>query len=80
MTPQSHHGRRLFGFNYLVEGRGLAYYFMEVTPTKELLLKRLLVEDVPANLDDFGEVVASGYGEPPHTLLKRLREEYGADV
>lgn len=71
---------RIIGFNYLLPGRGLAYYFMQVSPTKEVLLRRLLAEDLPANLEDYGEVIASGYGEPPQTLLKKLRDEYGADV
>ena len=72
--------QKVIGFNYLLPGRGLAYYFMRVSPMKEVLLKRLLVEDVPANLEEYGEIIASGYGEPSHSLLKKLRDEYGADV
>ncbi|NBO18887.1 MAG: hypothetical protein EBV03_06620 [Proteobacteria bacterium] len=72
--------QKVIGFNYLLPGRGLAYYFMQVTPTKEVLLLRLIAEDVALNLDDYGEVIASGYGEPPQSLLKKLREEYGANV
>ncbi len=73
-------GQHIFGFRYTLPNRGLAYYFMRVAPAKKIMLMRLLAEDVAVNLPDYGEVPFSGYGEPPYTLLKQLRDEYGADV
>lgn len=54
-----------------------AYYFMLVEQNRINDLKKALTGKLPCNLDQYGEVVSSGYGETvPESLKIRMRVEH----
>ncbi len=53
------------------------YFFLLVNPLKENKLTQLLGRDGERiNLTEFGEVLASGYGEPPKELIAEMEAKY----
>ncbi len=58
-----------------------AYYFVLVEPPKEQSFLDALKSEETIDLEDFGKVVASNYGEEPNDDVKTmLKERYGFDV
>lgn len=58
-----------------------AYYFILVTPSREREFLNAIEGDGNINLLDFGEVVASSYGETPSPeIVRQLKERYDLDV
>jgi len=58
-----------------------AYYFVLVEPPKEQSFLAALKSEETIDLEDFGKVVASNYGEEPNDEIKTmLKERYGFDV
>jgi hypothetical protein len=56
-----------------------AWYFVLPEPTKRERLLGLGAKD-SCNLEDFGQIVLSGYGErPPQWAYDRIKEEYGTE-
>jgi hypothetical protein len=56
-----------------------AWYFVLPEPTKRERLLALGAKD-SCNLEDFGQIVLSGYGErPPQWAYERIKEEYGTE-
>ena len=70
-------GQRLFGFYYHLAGKK-AYYFLLTNPLKQSLLEMNLKRDTAFYLEDYGTIVASGYGEPSEAVKMLLRESYDA--
>ncbi len=58
-----------------------AYYFVYVLPEKEPLFNAALAADGMLELDSFGTIIASCYGEAPTPeICAFLRSAYGFDV
>lgn len=58
-----------------------AYYFVLVEPAREQAFLAALKSDQTIDLEDFGKVIASCYGEEPNDQLKEeLKERYGFEV
>lgn len=59
-----------------------AYYFVLVEPTRErAFLKALEEKDGIANLEEYGKIIASCYGEEPtQEVIDFLKEKYDFDV
>lgn len=58
-----------------------AYYFVLVLPEKEKEFLRAIEGDGTINLEDYGRVVASSYGEKPTAEVKNyLKQTYGFDI
>ncbi|NEP02518.1 MAG: hypothetical protein F6K58_28490 [Symploca sp. SIO2E9] len=58
-----------------------AYYFVYVEPHKEQEFLKALNSDQSIDLEDYGKVVGSCYGEEPDDNLKALlKEKYGFEV
>jgi hypothetical protein len=58
-----------------------AYYFVFVQPAKERLFLRAIQGDGTIDLEDYGKVIASCYGEAPTDEVKEfLKEKYAFDV
>jgi hypothetical protein len=58
-----------------------AYYFVLVEPAKERRFMAAIAGDGMIDLEDFGRVVASNYGEAPSDdVRKLLKEKYDFDV
>ena len=58
-----------------------AYYFVLVEPAREQAFLAALKSDETIDLEDFGKVIASCYGEEPNDQLKEeLKERYGFEV
>jgi hypothetical protein len=58
-----------------------AYYFVLVEPAKEQAFMNALEANESIDLEEFGKVVASNYGEEPsEEVRKMLKERYGFDV
>lgn len=58
-----------------------AYYFVLVEPTKDRAFLAAIRGEGMINLDDYGRVIASNYGDEPSLEVKRmLKERYGFDI
>lgn len=58
-----------------------AYYFVLVEPHKEQAFLKALKSEESIDLEDFGKVIASNYGEDPNDEVKAfLKEKYGFEV
>lgn len=58
-----------------------AYYFVLVEAPREQAFLKAIEGDGMIDLEDFGKVVASCYGETPNDETKKfLKEKYGFDV
>lgn len=58
-----------------------AYYFVLVEPPKEQSFLAALKSDGTIDLEDYGKVIASCYGEEPNQQVKDfLKEKYGFEV
>ena len=58
-----------------------AYYFVLVEPPKEQSFLDALDSNASIDLEDYGKVIASNYGEEPSEDVKRmLKDKYGFDV
>jgi len=71
---------KLFGFSYQFNNGLSAYYFLLVDNIKEKILNRILAEDRPFRVTDYGSLVASGYGSPTEETKVMLREKYNAEI
>ncbi len=64
---------------YLVRGKDNgrnAWYYVLVDPLKISLFLRM-IEAGSLNLEDYGEVLASGWGtDPPDTVKRRITSDY----
>jgi hypothetical protein len=58
-----------------------AYYFVLVEPPKEQSFLEALESNLSIDLEDFGKVIASNYGEEPTEDVRRmLKDKYGFEV
>ncbi len=58
-----------------------AYYFVLVEPVREQAFLAALKSEETIDLEDFGKVIASCYGEEPNDQVKTfLKEKYGFEV
>jgi hypothetical protein len=58
-----------------------AYYFVLVEPQRESAFMKAIDGDGMIDLEDFGKVIASCYGEEPNDETKTfLKEKYGFEV
>ena len=58
-----------------------AYYFVLVEQAREQAFMDALKSQESIDLEDFGKVIASCYGEEPNEQVKQLlKEKYGFDV
>ncbi len=58
-----------------------AYYFVLVEPARESAFLKSIDGDGTLDLEDFGKVVASCYGETPSDEIKTyLKEKFGFEV
>ncbi len=58
-----------------------AYYFVLVEPPKEQSFLDALDSNASIDLEDYGKVIASNYGEEPSDDVKRmLKDKYGFEV
>jgi hypothetical protein len=58
-----------------------AYYFVYITPALEEKFLKALESNQSIDLEDYGKVIGSCYGEEPNQKLKDfLKEKYGFDV
>lgn len=66
---------------YFVKDSSQPAWFYMLVPKEKLpvLEYRLSLTEGETELTDYGEIVASGWGEePPEDVVERIREEYGA--
>ena len=55
------------------------YFFLQCSPMKAKTVK--LIADGNFNINDYGTVIASGFGhKPSDTVRKKLKEEYNCDA
>lgn len=58
-----------------------AYYFVLVQPTREAAFLQAIEGNGVIDIEDYGKVIASSYGEEPTEEVKKfLKEKYGFDV
>lgn len=58
-----------------------AYYFVLVEPPREQAFLDALDSNESIDLEDFGKVIASNYGEEPSEDVKKmLKDKYGFDI
>jgi hypothetical protein len=58
-----------------------AYYFVLVEPAREQAFLASLKSEDTIDLEDYGKVIASCYGEEPNEQIKQeLKDRYGFEV
>lgn len=58
-----------------------AFYFLLLFPEKEEAFNALIGRPGMANLEEYGAIVASGYGRTPHKAAReKMFDLYGIDV
>ncbi len=58
-----------------------AYYFVLVEPPKEQAFLSALESDQSIDLEEYGKVIASNYGEEPSDEVRQmLKDKYGFEV
>jgi hypothetical protein len=58
-----------------------AYYFVLIEPSRESAFMAALDSTESIDLEDYGKVIASNYGEEPSAEVKKmLKDKYGFDV
>lgn len=66
---------------YLVHARDYtgyrAYYFLQVQRLRVPLFERIIKQNIIIELEDYGTVLLSGYGEVAPEHLNLMRESYG---
>jgi hypothetical protein len=67
---------RLYGLSHRFAHGLVAYYFILVDPVKEQRFLRTLSSKEPIELTQYGEIVASGWGEAPPALIESLKKKY----
>lgn len=71
------HGKvRVVHLDYAPPGGARAYYFLKIAPHKEEALFRAMRGSAPLDLEAYGDILASGYGEPSPDLLAEMRRRY----
>ena len=56
----------------------MAYYFLRVDPLKLTLFEKVADSGQAFDLETYGEIIASGYGEEvPAPVLDKMRQLYG---
>ena len=53
------------------------YFIINVNPNKHLQFKRAIAEDMGFRLDDFGEILHRGWGEPENDIKQLMHAQYG---
>lgn len=53
------------------------YYFLKIYPDRKNLFLTLLSKGNQINLAKYGEVLASGYGDPDKELVQKMKDDYG---
>ncbi len=62
------------------KGRLIEHYFVLINPLKEAIFLKYIKDGAKFNLNDVGEIVAKGYGNPSEELKEELRKKYNADL
>jgi hypothetical protein len=58
-----------------------AYYFLRLVPLKRPIFDKVMKEGKGLNLEEFGEVLMSGYGEyPPEFVLTMMKQKYNYEA
>lgn len=58
-----------------------AYYFVLVEPARESAFMKAIEGDGMIDLEDYGKVIASCYGEEPNDEVKALlKDKYGFEI
>jgi hypothetical protein len=74
------YGHSANGKIYLVNAKDAtghpAYYFLQVSPVKAPQLQQAVKKGNSINLDQFGHIIASGYGEEVPNNLKEYMAQY----
>lgn len=53
------------------------YFIIKVTPAKQAAFLKALEKDAGIRLEDYGDILQRGWGEPDDELKAELREQYG---
>jgi hypothetical protein len=54
-----------------------AWYFVQIDPLRLPLYRKALKGSRPVDLEDYGSILISGYGEVPSDVENRMRSEHG---
>lgn len=54
-----------------------AYYFLHVDKTKLPLFEKAIGGESSIDLESYGDIITSGYGEVPTPVLQAIRRRYG---
>jgi len=57
-----------------------AFFYIRIELPKEQDFLAALKGQQKFNLSDYGEIIASGFGNPSDEIRKMLKEKYGFDV
>ncbi len=67
---------RMYYLRFMPADGRSAYYFVLVDPPKEKSFLKALKGTEVFNLEEYGTIVKSGYGDPSPELKKEMKEKY----
>lgn len=70
---------RLYCLQYDIGTKEECYFFLLVDAAKEQAFQRALDASAPTKIEEFGTVVASGWGAPDATLREEMTAKYGIE-
>ena len=71
---------RFYGLEFMPRDKPKEYYFLLIEPWKEKAFLRALDTEGNVNLHNFGEIVASGFGDVPDAVKDDMRLRYDAPL
>lgn len=71
---------RLYLLRYQPEAGTKIFYFLLVNPLKEKAFLKAMSGTEAFNINEYGKIVASGYGEPSEEVKQQMRDLYDARV
>jgi hypothetical protein len=54
-----------------------AYYFVMAFPLRLPQFQKVIEQGVFFDIEEYGDIIASGYGEVPEDIYEKIRKEYG---
>jgi hypothetical protein len=70
---------RLYCLQYDIGSKEECYFFLMVDAPKEQAFLRALEQGAPTKIEEFGKVVASGWGAPGAGVREEMTRQYGIE-
>lgn len=70
-------GNRIFLLQAEDHSGARAYYFVLAFPLRLPQFQKIIEQGVFFDIEEYGDIIASGYGEVPEEIYEKIRKQYG---